>query len=72
MLTRSATVKKMSLGGSQSAHALLASDVDCIHYDAWQVLYCGGAAPVVNVLNEMHIQGHRAPRQELKIESFDW
>ena len=69
MLTRSATVKKISLGGSrQSAHALLASDVDCIHYDAWQVLYCGGAAPVVNVLNEMHKETGLA----VKIESFDW
>mmetsp|Transcript_27659 Transcript_27659/g.68062 ORF Transcript_27659/g.68062 Transcript_27659/m.68062 type:complete len:715 (-) Transcript_27659:210-2354(-) len=39
-----------------------------IDFASWQVLYCGGAAPVVKVLNEMHNVHHL----DVKIESFDW
>ena len=43
------------------------ADLD-IDFKAWQMLYCGGSAPVVQVLHDMeHSLGIAT-----KIESFDW
>lgn len=39
-----------------------------IDFASWQVLYCGGAAPVVKALNAMH----KAHQVDVKIESFNW
>ena len=39
-----------------------------VNYDDWQILYCGGAAPVVATLKKMH----KDLGIEVGIESFDW
>ena len=62
---RRASVMKANMGEDQAMCFCLNNPSVMVH---WQMLYCGGSAPVVNSLNTIN----KTLGIDLKVEKFDW